>query len=136
MAPHHGASCSAWARNYPNEQSGRALAAVSSTVPALVDFYIFKEGELPFVALVRQLQALGFDAAASRASACRSRASSTAPAMIWWRRHRQQRSAISTSFPRRISWACSIAFFSRRDLSPLLQTARGCPFQCTFCVER
>jgi radical SAM superfamily enzyme YgiQ (UPF0313 family) len=118
--------------NYPNDpESQRAFFA---RYP-LVDFYIYKEGELPFVTLVRALQAAGLDAAAVKAARvsmpgvhyCAGDDLVALPPPV--------RERNLDAFPSPYLMGLLDRFFSRRDLSPLLQTARGCPFQCTFCVE-
>jgi radical SAM superfamily enzyme YgiQ (UPF0313 family) len=98
-----------------------------------IDFYVIKEGEVAFANLLEAL-ANGLDAAAIKAG----------PDMgsIHWLRP-DGTAALPAELPRIRDLAQIPSpylsghldeFFDGR-LQPLLQTNRGCPFSCTFCVE-
>ncbi|HYB99098.1 MAG TPA: cobalamin-dependent protein [Candidatus Limnocylindrales bacterium] len=100
-----------------------------------VDFYVAKEGEEPFAALLGALLEHDGDA-------CAVRASGTTIAGVHYMREGRlvapppaPRRHDLDHFPSPYLTGLLDSFFARPDLSPLLQTQRGCPFQCTFCVE-
>jgi radical SAM superfamily enzyme YgiQ (UPF0313 family) len=101
----------------------------------LVDFYVYKEGEVPFLQLVEQLLRLGFDARELKRRGC------TLPAVHYLRDGDlvalapTARQRDLDAFPSPYLSGLLDKFFARQDLVPLIQTKRGCPFQCTFCVE-
>ncbi|HYD50133.1 MAG TPA: cobalamin-dependent protein, partial [Terriglobales bacterium] len=101
----------------------------------LIDFYIYKEGEIPFSELLQCLLASGMDAADLKRRRVRLPAvhylvdgELVAPAPAARQRDLDQ-------FPSPYLSGLLDRFFEHTDLVPLIQTKRGCPFQCTFCVE-
>jgi radical SAM superfamily enzyme YgiQ (UPF0313 family) len=118
--------------NYPAEPD--AQAAFFAAYP-LIDFYVYKEGEIPFVALLGELERVGFDAAALRAARPPlpgvhyvANGALVAPEPA-------PRERALDRFPSPYLTGLLDPFFARGDLAPILQTKRGCPFACTFCVE-
>ena len=99
----------------------------------LIDFYIVKEGEIPFVNLVKELVSNNFDIEKVKKLKLQSVHSIL-----------QNGEAILTEPAERIKHLSEIPspyldgrldeFFDGK-LMPLIQTNRGCPFTCTFCVE-
>lgn len=98
----------------------------------MIDFYIAKEGEVAFARLISALAEAGFDAGAVPedlpsvarvTSDGRFLASATA-----------DRIADLADIPSPYLDGSLDAFFDGK-LLPLVQTNRGCPFRCTFCVE-
>lgn len=118
--------------NYPNDPDGQR--AFHEQYP-LIDFYIFKEGELPFVALVEALATVDFDAAALRAARPELPAVHYLDGGTLIAPGPAPRARELDGFASPYLSGLLDKFFGRRDLVPLLQTKRGCPFQCTFCVE-
>jgi radical SAM superfamily enzyme YgiQ (UPF0313 family) len=118
--------------NYPTDEEGQR--AFLARYP-LVDFYIYKEGEAPFLELLERLRDVGLDAAELKRQRSMMPAvhylvdgELVAPAPAPRRRDLDE-------FPSPYLSGLLDPFFARRDLVPLIQTKRGCPFQCTFCVE-
>lgn len=115
--------------NYPTDAGEQE--AFLRDVP-MFDFYIIKEAERAFTLLVEALIDTGFDP---------SKISADLPSL-----HRIDENGIfraSNSVDRIMDLADIPSpylthrldeFFDGR-LLPLIQTNRGCPFQCTFCVE-
>jgi radical SAM superfamily enzyme YgiQ (UPF0313 family) len=97
-----------------------------------IDFYVVKEGEIGFAKLVEALLEVGFDA---------GRVPEDVPSV-----HRIMRDGRFVAAPvhNRIRDMAEVPspylsgkldkFFDGTML-PIIQTNRGCPFQCTFCVE-
>jgi radical SAM superfamily enzyme YgiQ (UPF0313 family) len=118
--------------NYPTDVDGQR--AFLERHP-LVDFYVYKEGEVPFLQLLENLREVGFEAAelkhrrpAMPAVHYLAGNDFVAPAPLPRQRDLDE-------FPSPYLTGLLDKFFARRDLVPLIQTKRGCPFQCTFCVE-
>jgi radical SAM superfamily enzyme YgiQ (UPF0313 family) len=118
--------------NYPTDLDGQR--AFLRRYP-LVDFYVSKEGEVPFLQLIERLLAVGCDAGELKRQRpeipavhylCGDELIAPAPA---------PRQRDLSEFPSPYLSGLLDKFFARTDLVPLLQTKRGCPFQCTFCVE-
>jgi len=118
--------------NYPTDPDGQR--AFLERYP-LIDFYVYKEGEIPFLTLLQRLIALGFDAAALK------RERSELPAVHYLADGElvapppSSRQRALDEFPSPYLSGLLDPFFGTKDLVPLLQTKRGCPFGCTFCVE-
>jgi radical SAM superfamily enzyme YgiQ (UPF0313 family) len=118
--------------NYPTDADGQR--AFLSAYP-LIDFYVYKEGEIPFLALLEALLADGLDPAAVKRrrpplAAVHYLADGELVAPPPAPRERNL-----DEFPSPYLSGLLDKFFARTDLTPLVQTKRGCPFQCTFCVE-
>ncbi len=118
--------------NYPIEAEQQRAFLESHP---LVDFYVYKEGEIPFLELLRQLREVDFDAGALRRRRPQIPAvhylldgELIAPTPALRQRNLDE-------FPSPYLCGLMDKFFARKDLVPLIQTKRGCPFQCTFCVE-
>jgi len=97
-----------------------------------IDFYVVKEGEIGFVELVRALIEVDFDRARVRddvPSVHRIAADGTFKASPTVQRIRDLSEIPSPYLAGRMD-----EFFDGVML-PIVQTNRGCPFQCTFCVE-
>ncbi len=100
----------------------------------LIDFYVIKEGELAFSQLLNHLIANGRDAVAVKAG-------SEVPSVHWLRPDGSPtlspaavRLKDLTVIPSPYATGRLDEFFDG-SLIPILQTNRGCPFTCTFCVE-
>lgn len=100
---------------------------------SLIDFYIVKEGEIPFVKLIEELVAKKFQLEDVK----KSKVPSAHCAL-------EDGTVILTSPAERIKHLSEIPSpyldgrldeFFDGTLMPLVQTNRGCPFTCTFCVE-
>ncbi len=118
--------------NYPT--AAEAQRAFLERYP-LVDFYVYKEGEIPFLELVRGLLDAGMDAVAFKRGRPVTAAvhyltddGFVAPPLA-------PRGLDLDQFPSPYLSGLLDKFLGRPDLVPLIQTKRGCPFQCTFCVE-
>lgn len=115
--------------NYPtvrNEQEEYLRA-----IPA-VDFYVVKEGEVAFAKLIAAISEVGLDP--SRVpedvpSVHRIRADGTFHAA-----ETEERIWDMTQIPSPYLSGKMDEFFDGSML-PIIQTNRGCPFKCTFCVE-
>jgi radical SAM superfamily enzyme YgiQ (UPF0313 family) len=118
--------------NYPTDAEGQR--AFLQRYP-LIDFYVYKEGEVPFLTLVERLRDVGFDAEALK----RQR---TVMSAVHYRVDDDlvvpppaPRQRDLDEFPSPYLSGLLDKFFGHKALVPLIQTKRGCPFQCTFCVE-
>ncbi|MGH7787134.1 MAG: B12-binding domain-containing radical SAM protein [Candidatus Binatia bacterium] len=119
----------------PNYPTAAAEQRAFLTRYPLVDFYVYKEGEEPFLALIEALRAVGFDAAAlkrQRPALAAVHYLADGEAILTPPAARQR---ALDEYPSPYLTGMLDKFFERRDLVPLTQTKRGCPFQCTFCVE-
>ncbi len=100
----------------------------------LVDFCILKEGELAFSLLLKRLIECGMEAV-------RVKEGPEIPSVHWMRPdgtpslpHEVARIEDLTVIPSPYVTGRMDEFFDGQ-LIPILQTNRGCPFSCTFCVE-
>ena len=99
-----------------------------------IDFYVIKEGEAAFANLLMKLATNGFDAGAIKTG--------TDMQSIHWLRP-DGSAALPAELPRIKDLAeipspylsGHLDEFFDGQLQPLLQTNRGCPFKCTFCIE-
>ena len=99
-----------------------------------IDFYVVKEGEVGFALLLRSLIERDFDLAAVK--------SQPALGSVHWVRHNGE-VVLSPEAPRLRDLTVipspyisgHLDEFFDGVLVPILQTNRGCPFGCTFCVE-
>ncbi len=118
--------------NYPTDAADQRAFL---TRYSLVDFYVVKEGEAPFLALIEQLLELRLDGAVFKEQR------RTIPAVHYLINEDfvapppAPRQRDLDAFPSAYLSGLLDKFFTRHDLTPLIQTKRGCPFQCTFCVE-
>jgi radical SAM superfamily enzyme YgiQ (UPF0313 family) len=115
--------------NYPNEESEQL--AFLRPLDA-VDFYVYKEGERPFAALLRALIDADFDVAAVKRSTPKSCHFIHDGQLK--RGELMERVRSLAEIPSPYTEGMLDKFFDGR-LVPLIQTNRGCPFSCTFCVE-
>lgn len=114
--------------NYPDDREEQV--AFLRQYP-LIDFYIYKDGEVPFAGLVKQLLANSDLATAKQARlpSCHALVDGqpvfgeTAP-----------RIRDLTMIPSPYTSGLMDKFFEQ-NLVPTIQTNRGCPFTCTFCTE-
>lgn len=118
--------------NYPTDADGQRAFLERH---ALIDFYVYKEGEIPFLRLVEHLLDVGFDPAELKrrrpdlaALHYLADGALVAPPPA-------PRERALDELPSPYLGGLMDKFFGRSDLVPLIQTKRGCPFQCTFCVE-
>ena len=118
--------------NYPADAAGQR--AFLERYP-LIDFYVYKEGEAPFLELLQALRAVALDAAELKQRRALLPAvhylvggDLVAPAPT-------PRQRDLDAYPSPYLSGLLDKFFARTDLAPLIQTKRGCPFACTFCVE-
>ena len=100
----------------------------------LIDFYVVKEGEVGFAELLINLIGNDMDAAAVKSGP-------KLPSVHWLRpdgspclTHDASRLQDLTVIPSPYLTGRLDEFFDA-SLIPILQTNRGCPFACTFCVE-
>jgi radical SAM superfamily enzyme YgiQ (UPF0313 family) len=118
--------------NYPTDADGQR--AFLERYP-LIDFYVYKEGEIPFLEMLKLLLAADLDPQAVK----RQRPEVSAlhylvdGDLIAPGPAARQRDLDDFASP--YLSGLMDRFFGRKDLVPLVQTKRGCPFQCTFCVE-
>jgi radical SAM superfamily enzyme YgiQ (UPF0313 family) len=115
--------------NYPLDASGQEAFLREHS---MVDFYIVGEGEQAFVSFIEALTAVDFD---------RSKLTENLPSVHWIDADGQFRAGEKTPRLRNISDVSSPYLSGLMDeffdgsFMPIIQTNRGCPFTCTFCVE-
>jgi len=118
--------------NYPNHPTHQH--AFLQRYP-LVDFYVYKEGEIPFFDLIQELLANDLRPESLKET------QRTLPGVHYLHGGKliagppAVRERDLDLFPSPYLSGLLDRFFGRKDLVPLIQTKRGCPFQCTFCVE-
>ncbi|MCA9322799.1 MAG: cobalamin-dependent protein, partial [Planctomycetes bacterium] len=95
------------------------------------DFYIYKDGEVPFARLVGRLLE-GADVATIKQERLPSVHALAEGVML--RGETEPRLRDLTVIPSPYTTGLMDAFFDQR-LIPTIQTNRGCPFTCTFCTE-
>lgn len=118
--------------NFPDEATGQAEFLAQHP---LIDFYVQGEGEIPFARLVEALLEVDGDVSALRARGDRI------PGVVY--RHEGNlvapaptpRQRDLDAFPSPYLSGLLDPFFAEPELMPIVQSKRGCPFQCTFCVE-
>jgi radical SAM superfamily enzyme YgiQ (UPF0313 family) len=115
--------------NYPNEEVEQFAFLASHPV---IDFYVFKEGEQAFAALLRALIDTRFDVEAVKGTVPRSCHFIYGERLV--RGELIERLRSLAEIPSPYTEGALDKFFDGK-LVPLLQTNRGCPFTCTFCVE-
>jgi hypothetical protein len=115
---------------YDDEPSQRRFLQEFSAI----DFYVYKEGELAFTELLKQLLDVGLDA--GEITSQRKRIPSV--------HYLHQGELIQGGLIARLKSLEDVPSpyltgildkFFDQDLSVLVQRTRGCPFTCTFCVE-
>ncbi len=111
----------------------------------LLDFYIFKDGEVPFAELLKHLQDFHFDAEELKRSRveipgvhylCRGLSATNPPAanalFSGELKHHFQKSLDDIPSPYLNGL---LDPFFKQGLIPMVQATRGCPFTCSYCVE-
>ncbi len=104
----------------------------------LLDFYVFKDGEIPFSELLKRLLEFHFDAAELKRSRIEipgvhylcGDLSATTPLIAGKIPVRP----LLDEFPSPYTTGLFDPFFEE-GLTPLMQTTRGCPFACSYCTE-
>jgi len=100
-----------------------------------IDFYVHREGEIPFAALLEALIEADLDAEALKASgkaipACHMLCDGSLVAVPT-----HEKLTDLDQIPSPYLTGLLDKFFDGGRYSPLMQAKRGCPFACTFCVE-
>lgn len=100
----------------------------------LIDFYIVLEGELAMAEIVKVLYSFDFDVDAIKESGIKI------PNCHYKVKDKIIKGALLSrienidALPSPYLMGLMDKFFDE-ELSPMIQTARGCPYQCTFCTE-
>lgn len=116
--------------NFPLSQQHQALFLRSR--PA-IDFFIEKEGELPFCNLIQRLMELEFDIELVKKEKPGNVRAITSDGMFCAGPVLKRISDLSEIPSPYLSGKLD-EFFDGK-LMPIIQTTRGCPFTCTYCVE-
>ena len=98
-----------------------------------IDFYIEKEGEAPFCDLIRCLMAEALDIERVKKKALGSVRALAADGTFYAGSVTERISDLS-EIPSPYLGGRLDEFFDGK-LTPIIQTTRGCPFSCTYCVE-
>lgn len=98
-----------------------------------IDFFIEKEGELPFCNLIRRLMELEFDIERVKKEKLGGIRAIAADGMFRSGPVLERVSGLSEIPSPYLSGKLD-EFFDGK-LMPIIQTTRGCPFTCTYCVE-
>ncbi len=114
--------------NYPDERDEQVDWLVQRPE---IDFYINKDGEIPFARLVRQLLTEPNIEVVQRMELPSVHAVLGGKAYFG---ETEKRMRDLTSIPSPYTTGLMDKFFEQR-LLPTIQTNRGCPFTCTFCTE-
>ena len=100
-----------------------------------IDFYIDGEGEMAFVGLFRALQEVDFDAARLKASRTQLPSVHYMAGGEFVRGELLPRILeLDKCLPSPYTMGLLDEFFDDK-LTPMIQTARGCPYSCTFCHD-
>ena len=101
----------------------------------LLDFYIFKDGEVPFAELLKHLQDFHFDAEELKRSRIEI------PGVHYLSDGKMLAGELKHHFLKSLDDIPSpylnglLDPFFKDGLLPLIQATRGCPFTCSYCVE-
>jgi radical SAM superfamily enzyme YgiQ (UPF0313 family) len=100
-----------------------------------IDFFVDGEGEVPFVGLFRALQEVDFDAERLKASGVHVPSVHYLSGGEFVRADFMPRILeLDKHLPSPYTMGLLDEFFDDK-LTPMLQTARGCPYSCTFCHD-
>ena len=116
--------------NYPTDESEQEIFLREHDQ---IDFYIIKEGELAFSRIVERLVTSGGDVEAVQRESIPS-AHSAPPGREACLAQKTERISDLSQIPSPYILGKLDEFFDG-TLLPIVQTNRGCPFSCTFCVE-
>ncbi len=117
--------------NFPSDQEEQQAFLAARPV---IDFYVENDGERPFVALYEALEEVDFDVAKLK------RARIPVPSTCYLADgdlvvgEMMERIVDMDTIPSAYLNGMSDKFFDG-VLTPMIETARGCPYACTFCVD-
>jgi radical SAM superfamily enzyme YgiQ (UPF0313 family) len=98
-----------------------------------IDFYIQKEGEIAFLELIKSIYDLKFDKEKVKKLKKNSVFSISSESILNTSKTEERITDLDL-IPSPYSSGLLDEFFDGK-LTPIIQTNRGCPFSCTFCVE-